>query len=190
MILKIIRTLNWIDLIMLALMIRSLYIGIKRGLVDEILHLLGVFLSVFVVFHYYSIFGNFLENKIFFKSALADSIAFVLLWISVAVISKLIRFGIHTLFRVEARTLFDKAGGLVFGIVRGLLICSLALWLLRVTTNEYVVRNISSSFSSSRLAKIAPSVYRITFEGFIVKYFPKEKINQDVLLHKKDSLKN
>ncbi|MDP8263900.1 MAG: CvpA family protein [Candidatus Aceula lacicola] len=174
---------------MAALIIRSLYIGIKRGFADEMLHLLGLFLSIFIIFQYYPALGNFLESKIFFKSTLANSLAFVFLWILTAIVAKLVRFGIHTLLKIEARSLFDKGGGLVVAIFQGLLICSLALWFMRTTGSEYVIRNIGSSFSSSRLAKIAPTVYRTTFNGIIAKYFPKERINQDVLSHKKDSLK-
>ena len=189
MILQIIRTFNWIDLVMAALMIRALYIGIKRGFADEMLHLLGLFLSIFIIFQYYPVLGNFLESKIFFKPKLADSLAFIFLWVLTAAIAKLVRFGIHTLLKVEARSLFDKGGGLVVAIFQGLLVCSLVLWFMRTTGSEYVIRNISSSFSSSRLAKIAPSVYRNTFNGFVAKYFPREKINQDVLSHEKDSLR-
>ncbi|MDD3375653.1 MAG: CvpA family protein, partial [Candidatus Omnitrophica bacterium] len=154
------------------------------------LHLLGLFLSIFIIFHYYPVIGNFLESKAFFKTTLANSAGFIILWILTALIAKLVRFGIYTVLRIEANSLFDKTGGLILAVLRGLLICSLVLWFMRTTASEYVIRNINSSFSSSKLVKIAPSVYQKIFDGFVVKYFPKEKINQDVLFHKKDSLKS
>ncbi len=190
MILQIIKSFNWVDIVVFAVMIRAVYIGIKRGFTDEVLHFLGVLVAIFVIFHYYPACTSFLESKIFFKSSMASSLAYLFLWITVSIVAKISRIGILALFKVEARSLVNKIGGVLIAVARGLLVCSLLLWFLLTTGSEYFSKNIRSSYSGSRIIKIAPIFYQETFKWVIVKYFPKERINEAVLMKNKDSSKS
>lgn len=84
------------------------------------------------------------------------------------------------MFKIEAKSFFDKLGGLSIGILRGLLVSSLLLAFFMTTSSEYLVRNVKGSYLSSRVAPLAPSVYKFVFKGFVSKYFPNEKMNQEI----------
>ncbi|MCX5681603.1 MAG: CvpA family protein, partial [Candidatus Omnitrophica bacterium] len=116
-----IQKLNWIDIVVLTIMVRALYIGLKRGFIDEVLHLLAVVVAIFVIFHYTPFFTQFLENKIFFKAPIAKSVTFIFLWLIIALVAKLARDAIHLLFKIEAKSFLDKIGGIAVGVIRGLL---------------------------------------------------------------------
>jgi uncharacterized membrane protein required for colicin V production len=181
MLLEIIQKLNWIDLVIVIVMLRALYIGLKRGCVNEILQLLAIVAAILIVFHYYPFCSRFLENRIFFKAEIAKSLTFFVLWVVVALVSTFVRGGVYLLFKIEAKSFFDKIGGLAIAIVRGALIASLILSLFMTTGSEYLSRNIKSSFLSPRVAPLAPDVYKFVFKEFVSKYFPNEKMNQDFL---------
>lgn len=183
----IIQKFNWVDILIAVIMIRALYIGFKRGFINEALHLLAVILSIFVVFHYTPVCVQFLENSIFFKPQFARGATFVFLWALVALIAKFARGALLLLFKIEAKTFIDKVGGIAVSVVRGLLVCSLTIWLLAAAGNEYVTRTINGSYTSSSVINLAPDVYRGIFNIVVAKYFPNEHMRQEFLLNKEKS---
>jgi len=187
MLLEIIQKLNWIDVVIVVVMLRAFYIGLKRGCVNEIFQLMAVFASIFVVFHYYPFCSRLIENRVFLKPEIARSVTFFVLWALVALVCKFIRDGVCLIFKIEAKSFFDKFGGLSVGLIRGLLVSSLLLSLFTTTGSEYLIRNIKGSYFSSRVAPLAPSVYKFVFKGFVNKYFPNEKMNQDIFAVEQDT---
>ena len=183
MLLETIQKFNWVDILSVVIMLRALYVGLKRGFIDEVLHLLAVVLAIFGIFQYTPFCVHFLEKRIFFKSQIAQSVTFISLWALIALLAKFIRDAFHLLFKVEAKSFIDKAGGVAVGVVRGLLVCSLTLWFLIATGNEYIARTINSAYTSARVVKLAPDVYRGIFDIAVSKYFPDERMNQDVFAH-------
>jgi len=178
--LEIIQKLNWIDVVIILVVLRAFYIGLKRGCVNEIFQLMAILASIFVVFHYYLFCSSLLVNRVFLKSEIAKSLTFLVLWALVALVSKFVRGGVSLMFKIEAKSFFDKLGGLSIGILRGLLVSSLLLAFFMTTSSEYLVRNVKGSYLSSRVAPLAPSVYKFVFKGFVSKYFPNEKMNQEI----------
>jgi len=181
MLLEIVQKLNWIDIVIIIIALRALYIGLKRGFVSEIFHLFAVLAAIFVIFHYYPLCSKFLESKIFFKLGIAKAVAFVAIWVAVALVAKFVRDGVNMLFKIEAKSFIDKFGGLIVAVGRAALVCSLLLCFFMVTETEYLSRNIQGSYFSSNVIKLAPDVYRGMHKVFVSKYFPNEKINPDVV---------
>ncbi|MDP8265434.1 MAG: CvpA family protein [Candidatus Aceula meridiana] len=189
MALEIIHKLNWVDLVIGIVLVRAIYIGLKRGFVDEVFHLIAVVATIFITFHYYPELSRFLEGRAFFKSAMANTIAYLFLWGIVSLIAKLVRDGIRILFKIETKSLINKTGGLIVALCRAALTCSLVVWFLFITTNEYAGRTANASFSGKRFAQVGSVTYKKIFTGLVEKYFPSEIINQDVILSRRDSLR-
>ncbi len=178
---EIIKSLNWIDIAVGLIIIRTIYSGIKTGVVTEIFKLLGSAFSVFAVLHYYSQWGEFLYEKIHLPLAAAQFVSFLLLWAAVMLIAKFVREGFLVLLRMEAHSLFDRWGGLVLSLSRGLLVASLFLLLLNVLEMDYLKKNLEKSLTAPRLALLAPKTYEFLFSGLVVKFFPNEEINSKAL---------
>ena len=177
---EIVNSLNWVDIFMGVILIRAIYIGIRRGFVIEILKLIGVLFAIFISLHYYSGISTFLQNKVHLPKAPADFFSYGFLWAVVILIFKFIREGLTILFKVEAHSAFDKWGGLVLSLVRGLFLCSLMVLFLRLSTIEYLTRNLERSLSASRLVSLAPRFYEACYDNFISKFFPSEELNKSV----------
>jgi uncharacterized membrane protein required for colicin V production len=176
-----IQKLNWIDVLIVVVILRALYIGLKRGFVNEIMQLVAILAATFIAFHYYPLCSHFLEKRFFLKPEIGKGVMFLVLWAVVALVSKFVRSGVYLLFKIEAKSFLDKAGGLSVALIRGFLIASLVLSLFATAGLEYLDRNIQSSYCSSYVAPLAPGFYRFVFKEFIAKYFPNEKMNRNLL---------
>lgn len=183
---EIVQKLNWIDIVLIIVILRALFVSLKRGFVNELLQLLAVLAAICVVLHYYPFCSRFLENRVFVKAEIARSVTFLSLWVLVALVCKFVRSGIHLLLKIDAKSAIDKIGGLGVGLVRGVLVSSLLLSFFATTGLEYLSRHIQGSYLSPHVAPLAPGFYRVVFNEVVVKYFPDEKMNQDLLGSRKE----
>lgn len=174
----ILQRFNWVDIIVIAILTRSFFVGMQKGVVVETFKLLGVFFALLITFHYYSILARVLH----FPEGFGHILTYVLLWAIIVLDFKLLRDGLLLLVKVEAQSLFDKWGGLVLGLVRGLLICGLTVLLLRVGNNTYFMERTQESITGPYFARFSAGVYENCFNGFVSKFFPKAEINKQILI--------
>lgn len=171
---------NWIDILMTAILIRAIYIGLKRGIVVELFKLTGALFAVFIALHYFSEISRFLQQKVHLPQAAADLFSFGVLWGVVILAFKFIRDGFGMLFKMEAaHSALDKGGGLGVCIIRALLLCSLTVLFLRASAVVYFTKNLKQSVTATRVAPLAPDLYEATYNHFISKFFPTEELNKD-----------
>ena len=170
---------NWIDILMAAIVIRVVYIGIKRGIVVELFKMVGVLSAVFITLHYFSSISKVLQEKVHLPLAAADLFSFGILWGLVILAFKFIRDGFGMLFKMEAaHSILDKWGGLVVCIGRALLLCSLTILCLRASSIDYFLKNLEKSATASKLASLAPGFYEATYNNVVSKFFPSEELNK------------
>jgi uncharacterized membrane protein required for colicin V production len=175
------KSLNWIDLLMLAILIRIVFIGMQAGFVIEMFKLLGAFLTVFICFHYYAPFAQVLvgiTNSPWYNAA--EVLSFLILWGVLFFICKLIRDGMFILFTIDAQSFVNKLGGALLGIGRFFIVGSMALYLFFVTRVEYFETKTMGSFSGKHIVFVAPNFYSVLCEGFVSKVFPSEKVSKAV----------
>ena len=75
----IVQSINWVDVVMLVLLIRIVFIGVRTGFVTELFKLFGVFCSVFVGLHYYTPLAALLAKKVDVSLGILECFFFVLL---------------------------------------------------------------------------------------------------------------
>ena len=177
----ILSNINFIDAVMGLIIIRCIYSGATAGLVIEFFKLLGTIFATFITLHYFTAFAEFLTRMVSFPSNVAELIAFVVLWMIVVLIFKVVRDGWMLLIKTEAQESFNKAGGALTGIFRGVLVVGLTTLLLLLAGNKYLIKSIKTSFSGMYLSHFSISVYESCYDNFVNKFFPKEKKNFDAL---------
>jgi membrane protein required for colicin V production len=123
---------QWVDLAMLAVLAISMVVGLVRGLVFEVLSLVG-WLVAYLVARW---FGADLAVHIPVGkpgSAVNHAVGFVVLFIAAlllwAIASRLLRFLIHA----SPLSTPDRALGACFGLLRGLVILLVAATVITVT---------------------------------------------------------
>ena len=166
---------------MVIIMARIVYIGIKTGFIIEFFKLAGILLAVFLLLHYYSSLAVIVPDRVPISKAGAQIFFFVLLWSAITFVFRLIREGVLLLFSVEANKKIDQWGGGILAVVRGLVICSLTLFLLLLAKSHYIEKLVKTSIAQRCVLNISVGIYTAVHNGFVSKFFPDEKINEEAL---------
>lgn len=157
---------NWVDVLVVILLVRMGYIGFRLGLSVELLKLSGTVGGICVGFRYYQAAGDWVAAYSFLSTEWASTLA-----MGVLVVAGY--FGVTRLFRLGERLVqmsFEKrvnqVGGLAAGLVRGALVASVVLVACMQLPAPHLQESIDPhSVSGKAVSKMAPAVYD-TLAGF------------------------
>jgi membrane protein required for colicin V production len=155
---------NWLDIVIIVILVVPMYLGFRRGLIGTVLPLVGIVLGIVVAGRGYGSIANWLSNWLE-SPAQAKIVAFILIFIlfmiAITVVTKLIRGFLGFLLLGW----IDKLGGLVFGLVMGGVVAGALL-------------SIVSKFFSSRVeatvADSALAAFLLDKFPFVLYLLPKE----------------
>ena len=178
MLTHLIKSINWIDAALLILFIRMIFVGVKNGFVSEFFKTLGVVAAVFISLHFYSFLAAWAVKKTNYPCVYWDSVVFAGLWLVVGIFFKYFRDGILYLFKVETNHQgFDKYAAGVVAVGRGILVCSLTVFLILLTFNGPVKRTTFHSFSFKIAGHAAVNTYSYLFKNLVDKLLTGEHYN-------------
>lgn len=178
MLTEFISNFNWIDIFILAVFCRIVFLGMHSNLLSEIFSLLGAAVALFITMHYYIRFADFLHNMVFVPLMIADVFAFIILWLTVDVLFKIIGAGWKLMIRTEVHPLVNQWGGVVLGSARAAVVCSMIFAMFIITGSHYVLQMVDRTLTGKVLIDLAPKVYTSILDGVMVKYFPDEPMNE------------
>ena len=174
-----IKSINWIDVALVFLFLRVIFIGVKNGLITELFKFLGVVIAVFVSLHYYAILAAKLAKVTTVSSGFWEIVMFAGLWFAVTVIFKYIREGILLLFKIETNHQgFDKYAAGILASGRGILICSLTIFLILLVANAPVKRLTLHSYGYKISGRAAVGTYSFLFNNLVDKLWAGQHYNE------------
>lgn len=184
MLLDIIKQCNWMDIFVVILLFRICYIATKFGLPVELFKLLGTILAVYLSLHYYTGLSDGLRQRFGAEKIPLEFLDF-LVFLGLSLLGYLIfvslRLAFYRFIKMEAAPGLNRWGGLVLGLMRGFLLTGLIIFIFTISTISYLKESARSSYSGSRLSKIAPATYSVLWNKFMSKFMPQEKFNDAVL---------
>lgn len=122
----------WIDYAIIGLVFISLIIGLMRGFIKEAFSLVIWILAIWVGLSFSREFSHFLESSISYPSARIAA-SFAILFVMTLVLGGLISFLLGVLVNKTGLTGTDRFAGMIFGIVRGMVVVSILVMLAGLT---------------------------------------------------------
>ncbi|WP_430390440.1 CvpA family protein [Dyella sp. 20L07] len=123
---------NWADYIILAVLAVSVLIGLWRGLISEVLALAIWAAAFWVAWTFGPSVAGYFEHSIQLPSA-RILVGYGLCFIAVLIAGALVRFLVSRLVEGTGLSGTDRLLGMLFGFARGVLLVTLAVFLLGFT---------------------------------------------------------
>ena len=123
---------NWADYIILAVLALSVLIGLWRGLISEVLALAIWVAAFWVAWTFGPSVAGYFEHSIQLPSA-RILVGYGICFLAVLIAGALLRFLVSKLIEGTGLSGTDRLLGMVFGFVRGVLLVTLAVFLLGFT---------------------------------------------------------
>jgi membrane protein required for colicin V production len=123
---------NWLDYAVIGIVALSALLGVWRGLVYEVLSLLGWVAAYWVARLFAQELAPYVPEFVGAES-LRLAAAFAGLFIATLIVSGLLAWGVSRLMQVAGLGFLDKLLGALFGLMRGVLIVLALVWLAGLT---------------------------------------------------------
>lgn len=145
---------NILDIIILGLITFFLIKGIFRGFFREIASLAGIIFGLVIGNHYHPQIANLLRVHIPLEKSL-PLIAFIILFISVFIGFHLFGLLLHNVFKRLLIGWFDRALGICFALIKGLILSYLLIVLL-----TFFMPSTSPLIAKSKSARLVIVTYQ------------------------------
>jgi membrane protein required for colicin V production len=153
---------NFLDILFLTIVILSTLFGIIKGFVRELFSLAFFIIALILSFLYYSDVGTIYSK--YLSENIANFAGFVTIFVLVLIVGALATYFIKKMFVLGPLKTVDRIFGGVFGMVRGILIAALIVFvMIAFRINDNLVRK--SSLSPFVLETIRV-VFKLTPEKF------------------------
>ena len=153
---------NWIDIVLGAIILLFVVRGALRGLFMEGFGLAGILIGLIVGINRYEYLGEVIYNEFQVLSLqMCNIIAFMIIFGGIAVLGAITGVLVHNSLsgRVSLRGI-EEGGGFVLGLLEGALICSIILILLGISPfSVRFERWTEGSILKPHLLRISPFIY-------------------------------
>lgn len=118
---------NWLDIVIAVVLIVSIFMGLKAGIIKAVLSFVGLIVGIFLAGRFYLSFANVFS---FLPDAAARVVAYVLIIIIVMIIIALIAWLLDKFISAIMLGWLNRLGGAIFGLLLGGLFVGaiLAIW--------------------------------------------------------------
>ncbi len=178
------RQFNWIDILVIILTLRIVFVSFKFGLETEFFKFLGTFFGLYLALHYYFSLAVYLNGRTGAKSSPGEFLEFssyIFLLIFGYLIFWLFRLLIFKFINAQINLILSKWLGFILGLCRAWLLCSIILLGFLIPQSVYFKDSVRYSLSGKELVKVAPAVYTWTWKSIVSKFNFGGKFNNAIL---------
>ncbi len=170
---------NLLDIIIIIPIIWFAYRGFSRGLIIELASLVGLILGIYAALYFSDYAAEIIERNFNLSSGYLSVISFIVTFIIVVIMIYIIGRMLEKLIDMVALGFLNKLAGLVFGVLKAVVLISLALLVI----NHYNDKLISSEKKENSLlygpiAEVAPFLWQ-NIENFNFKELKNKKPAND-----------
>lgn len=144
---------NYIDIIIVCVLMVFGYGGWKRGIITAMTTLVGLGLGLYAAFHFSASTSEWLVKWIEINPDYLNIVSFIVTFMVVAILVNILGRIVSKMVKDLDLGFIDKIGGFLFGLAKGVLLCSLLFLLL----NYGHIKGLVSEKDKSR-SKLYPWV--------------------------------
>lgn len=134
---------NWVDIIVVAFLIRGGYIGLSRGFSVELFKIIGAIASVILSLLYYKIAGEWVAQHSFLSLPTANFLSISIIIFALLFIFRVLRILLFKVVHLELLCVFlERSGGVILGIARSIVWVSLLLFVLTLPPITYLRESV------------------------------------------------
>jgi membrane protein required for colicin V production len=151
---------NYIDYILLAMLVAMIIVGSKKGLIRELSALMTLILAVLVSINFMDSFSVWVYEKVGGSPMVVTFVSFIVLIGLMYAAFKLLGMGIARIVHLQKKGRKDQMGGAFIGFMRGWLVISFIfflLFLLPMPASFYV--SVENSFFGPTVLKTIPIMF-------------------------------
>lgn len=169
---------NYLDIIIAIILFLFGFKGLRKGLIIEVVTLLAFGIGIYGAMHFSDFTAERLVEYIEVKPEYLNTIAFILTFILLVIAVNLIGRLVSKLVKTMNLGFFDRLGGFVFGVAKGVLLCSLFVVVLNNLQVLGVVKEEAKQ--KSKLYPYVEQTVPYLYKGFdLVKDFVKDKLPEE-----------
>ena len=131
---------NYVDIIIIVVLFAFGVGGLRKGIITEAATLLGLGLGLYGAFHFSDYTADRLLQWVEINPKYLNLISFIVTFIVVAILVNLLGRIVTKIVKSLNLGFIDKIGGFVFGIAKGILICSLLVMLVNVLRMNGIIK--------------------------------------------------
>jgi membrane protein required for colicin V production len=142
---------NWLDFVLIAILLCSVLMSARKGFSREIIGLASALFALVLGMWFYGLAGSFLIPYVS-SPRVANLIGFLLVVLAVLLCGGILGWIVSRFLRTIGLSFLDRLLGAAFGLVRGLLIAISLLTAFLAFGPEVDAKTVSSSVVHSRIA--------------------------------------
>lgn len=124
------QSVGLLDIVFIVILVVSILLGLLRGAVREVLSLFGLAAAIYLAFKFSDMIAKDYVSQFFEQPRISYVISFVLIIVGTIFAIALVNLLISQLLKASGLSFFNRILGLVFGALRGTVICSILVMVL------------------------------------------------------------
>lgn len=154
---------NWLDFVLLALLIGSIALGVKRGVIREVMGFIGLIIGVVVAINKVDAVTAWVLSHMKASPVAVSFISFVLILAAFYFAFRLLGMLFNKALSISSLGRIDQVGGGLIGFIRGWVLVGFVLFLLfYLPFPQRFYDSIESSFFAPALTGSVPMIYEGT----------------------------
>jgi len=145
---------NWLDIVVLVLIIVPAVIGLKIGVIKAVLSLIGVIVGIILAGQYHEALGG--QLTFISQTNIADIVAFAIILFAVMIAAAVIATLLHKIASMVLLGWANHLGGAILGLILGALFCGalLAIWVKFLGAGATITDSVLATFLLERFPLI------------------------------------
>jgi uncharacterized membrane protein required for colicin V production len=151
---------NWIDFVLIGLLLIAIFIGSKRGLFSGLMGVAGLMAGIIFSTNYLDWITTKFLSHMKVSTVMVAFMGFIVTFVLIYVCAKLLGYVFYKVASLKSLGNLDKVGGAIMGIFNGWIILGVILFLfIFLPLPQGFVNQINNSFFAPGMRGVVPMIY-------------------------------